>query len=139
MKKRSAEPTNRELLEAIHEVAEAIQTLAGLTDRRFTANDRRTDIIESTLVEHSKVLAQHTGALAEILVTVKRLDEERLVGHHRLNRALRTTQLGWSFDLGVLFSHKLTSLSDQVAVGLTFEDRAGTSGKTDGSSRKCPL
>ncbi|MBI1923104.1 OmpA family protein, partial [Candidatus Poribacteria bacterium] len=47
------------------------------------------------------------------------------IRHHRLNRALRTTQLGWSFDLGVLFSHKLTSLSDQVAVGLTFEDLGG--------------
>jgi len=47
------------------------------------------------------------------------------IRHHRLNRALRTTQLGWSFDLGFLFSHKLASLGNQVAVGLTFEDLGG--------------
>ena len=44
--------------------------------------------------------------------------------HHRRNRALRT-QFGWSFDLGLLFSHKFERLGDEIAFGLTFEDLGG--------------
>ena len=40
------------------------------------------------LEEHSKTLSSHTGTLAEILVNVKRLDEERLVEHHRLQTVI---------------------------------------------------
>lgn len=46
------------------------------------------------------------------------------IRHHRRNRPIRT-QLGWSFDLGVLYSHKLQRLGDQIALGLTFEELGG--------------
>ena len=35
-----------------------------------------------------KEVDNHTGVLAEILTIVKRLDEERLVEHHRLNKVV---------------------------------------------------
>jgi outer membrane protein OmpA-like peptidoglycan-associated protein len=44
--------------------------------------------------------------------------------HYRRDQDLNT-QLGWSFDVGVLFSHKLERLGDRIAFGLSFEDLAG--------------
>ena len=44
--------------------------------------------------------------------------------HYRRDRDLNT-QLGWSFDVGFLFSHKLERFGDQVAFGLSFEDLVG--------------
>jgi outer membrane protein OmpA-like peptidoglycan-associated protein len=46
------------------------------------------------------------------------------IRHHRWSRSIYT-QLGWSFDLGLLYSRKLKRLGDRISLGLTFEDLGG--------------
>ncbi|MCZ6680194.1 MAG: OmpA family protein [Candidatus Poribacteria bacterium] len=46
------------------------------------------------------------------------------IRHHRRSHSIGT-QLGWSFDLGMLFSRKLDRLGDQIVLGLTFADLGG--------------
>ena len=46
------------------------------------------------------------------------------IRHHRRSRGLNT-RLGWSYDVGIQVSRKLTRLGDQIAFGLSFEDLDG--------------
>lgn len=58
--------------------------------------------------------------------------------HYRRQRALNT-QVGWSFDLGVLFSHKLKRFGDRFAFGLGFEDLVGRFWETGYVVEKMPF
>jgi len=44
--------------------------------------------------------------------------------HHRRHKDSKTA-VGWSFDLGLLFSHKLDWLGERISVGASVEDIAG--------------
>ena len=46
------------------------------------------------------------------------------IRHHRWSQST-ATQLGWSFDLGLLYTRKLERLGDGLSFGLTFEDLGG--------------
>ena len=46
------------------------------------------------------------------------------IRHHRRSRGANT-HLGWSYDIGIQVSRKLTRLGDRVAFGLSFEDFDG--------------
>lgn len=57
-------------------------------ERAFQLVQEQLATMQQLLQTHEQTLSSHTGTLAEILTIVKRLDEERLVEHHRLNKVV---------------------------------------------------
>ena len=60
------------------------------------------------------------------------------IRHHRRNRAL-SVQIGWSLDLGLLYSRKLQRLGEAMAVGLSIENIGGGIREEEQISEKMPL
>lgn len=67
-------------------IEDAFTTLDEKLDRVLDHIDKQLTGIKSTLEEHSKILKLHTGDHAEHALTLQRLDQERLVGIHRMER-----------------------------------------------------